>query len=153
MFETIREYALERLEALGDLGAMRRIHAEYYLTMAQVAELQLAGDDRKSWMDKLERDHGNLQATLVWASEQNDPIMQASLAGALSKFWQARGHLREGRYWLDNVLKRDSSYAEEGVALTVNKRAPLPLDLRIKMLIAAANLAAADLDCVAAAPL
>lgn len=153
MFETIREYALERLEALGELEAMRRIHAEYYLALAQVAELQLAGDDRKSWMDKLERDHGNLLATLAWASEQDDPIMLASLAGALSKFWQARGHLREGRYWLDNVLKRDSGYSEENAGLTVNERAPLPLDLRVKMLIEAANLAAADLDCVAAARL
>jgi tetratricopeptide (TPR) repeat protein len=79
--------------------------------------------------------------------------MQASLAGALSKFWQARGHLREGRYWLDNVLERDSGYAENKAELTVNKRAPLPLDLRIRMLIEAANLAAADLDCVAAAEL
>ena len=153
MFETIREYVLGRLEALGELGTIRRIHAEYYLTLARVAELQLAGDDRKSWMDKLERDHGNLQATLAWASEQDDPVMQASLAGALSKFWQARGHLREGRYWLDNVLKRDSGYAEEKAELTLNKRAPLPLDLRIRMLIEAANLAAADLDCVAAAEL
>ncbi|MDQ6694356.1 MAG: tetratricopeptide repeat protein [Chloroflexota bacterium] len=163
MLETIREYALECLEAMGESRAMRRIHAEYYLTLATVAESQLDGDDRKAWMERLESDHGNLQATLAWAAEQSSPEMQAGLAGALSKFWQARGHLREGRYWLNAVLERDAACAEEAAQIVAegftghagqaegrNRKTPLPMDLRIKMLVEAANLAAADIDCVEA---
>lgn len=144
MLETIREYALERLDALGERQVMRRLHAEYYLTLAKVAELQLEGDERKAWMDRLEVDHGNLQATLVWAAEQDNPEMQARLGAALSKFWQARGHLSEGRNWLNAVLARDG-YAGGGE--------PLPIDMRIKMLVEAGNLALVDIDCQEAARL
>ena len=44
MLETIREYAAERLDALADVEALRRRHAEYYLELARSANL----DDRSS---------------------------------------------------------------------------------------------------------
>ena len=38
MLETIREYGLERLELSGELPALRRRHAEYFLALAEKAE-------------------------------------------------------------------------------------------------------------------
>ena len=51
MLHVIREYALERLEAVGAAGglpeaeAVRRAHATYFLTMAERAEPELAGPE------------------------------------------------------------------------------------------------------------
>ena len=39
MLETIREYAAERLEAVADVEALRRRHADYYLELARSANL------------------------------------------------------------------------------------------------------------------
>src|SRR5262249_32918335 len=41
MLETIREYALERLELSGEAAVLRRRHAEHYLAWAKAAESDL----------------------------------------------------------------------------------------------------------------
>ena len=38
MLETIREYAVERLEASGEVEELRRAHAEWFLALAEQAE-------------------------------------------------------------------------------------------------------------------
>ena len=43
MLETVREYAFERLEGLGEADAVRRRHAEHYVGLAEAAELELEG--------------------------------------------------------------------------------------------------------------
>ena len=43
MLETIREYAVERLEESGEVDELRRRHAAYFLALAEEAEPNLRG--------------------------------------------------------------------------------------------------------------
>jgi predicted ATPase/class 3 adenylate cyclase len=104
MLETIREFAVERLEASGEAPAIRRRHAATFLALAEAAAPHLTRPEAPAWLDRLEREHDNLRAAIGWAIEQGDA--EAALRGgaALWRFWQMRGHVHEGRERLRAVL-------------------------------------------------
>jgi predicted ATPase len=104
MLVTIREYALERLEASGEAREIRQRHADAYCDLAHAAAPQLQGPDRKQWLDRLEREHGNLRAALEFLIASGAADEASRLVFALWRFWQSRGHLREGRMWADRAL-------------------------------------------------
>ena len=64
MLETIREFALELLDADDDLEQVQRRHAEYYLERARSIERLIRSPQAARAVDELERDHGNLRAAL-----------------------------------------------------------------------------------------
>jgi len=108
MLETIREYGLEALAACGKLEATRHAHAAYYLSMAEAAEPELVGPQQVLWMERLEREYGNLGAALQWALEQEYDSQEVALrlCGALREFWVLRGHLTEEKQLLARALVR-----------------------------------------------
>jgi tetratricopeptide (TPR) repeat protein len=107
MLETIREYALERLAENGEWEDLRRLHAEYYLALAEAAEPELTRARQAEWLEGLEREHDNLRAALEWCrTSPGGAEMGLRLAGALYWFWQVRGHLTEGRERLAATLRR-----------------------------------------------
>jgi hypothetical protein len=79
MLETIAEYALECLEERGELEELRRRHGEYYLKRARSVERLIRSPQAAKLLDRLERDHGNLQTALTWASH-GDPDRSLRLA-------------------------------------------------------------------------
>ena len=104
MLETIREYAVERLDASGsEADAVRRQHARFFLNLAEEAQPYLISRARTEWLARLEVELANLRAALTWC-HKNDTEMEARLAGALDWFWFFRGHLSEGRAWLEDIL-------------------------------------------------
>jgi predicted ATPase/class 3 adenylate cyclase len=104
MLETIREFGREQLGVGGDLEPVLRRHAEQYLGMAVQAEPHLTADDQGQWLDRCEQEHANLRAALRWAIEAGEADRAQEAAGALWRFWQQRGHLTEGRRWLEEIL-------------------------------------------------
>jgi predicted ATPase/DNA-binding CsgD family transcriptional regulator len=104
MLETMREYALEQLALSGETDAMERAHAGYYCGLAEYAEGHLLGSDVRAWLERLEREHDNLRQALGWALQQRDSALARRLSGALWRFWFLRGHLSEGRRWLEAAL-------------------------------------------------
>jgi predicted ATPase/class 3 adenylate cyclase len=111
MLETIREFGQEQLEAAGDLELVLGRHAEHFLGLAVEVEPHLVGDDQAAWLDRCEHEHANLRAALRWAIDRDEAGPAQAAAGALWRFWQQRGHLTEGRRWLDEVLAMPSGQA------------------------------------------
>jgi non-specific serine/threonine protein kinase len=108
MLGTIRDFARERLDASGERLAVQRRHAEHYLGVAEAAAPQLHGARQATWLDRLDREHGDLRAALAWCAE-HDVTMALRLGGALWRFWQVRGHVREGRAWLERMIEEDQA--------------------------------------------
>jgi predicted ATPase/class 3 adenylate cyclase len=104
MLQVIREYALERLEASGEAEALRRAHADYFLALAERMEPPLQGPETGAGLGRLEREYDNLRAALGWAQERGEAEIGLRLVAALREFWNARGHLREGRAWVEGLL-------------------------------------------------
>jgi predicted ATPase/serine/threonine protein kinase len=104
MLEVVRAYALEELEATGEAEMMRKLHAGYYLALAEEAERALLGE-RAAWLNRLEAEHDNLLAALYW-STRHDTETALRLTASLQEFWLIRGHLTEGRKWSETVLER-----------------------------------------------
>ena len=104
LLETIREFALERLEAAEEVSAARRAHAVRFLALAEEAYSHLTGPDQSIWLDRLEVEHGNLRLALTWAEAEGETDMAMRFGSALWRFWAARGHLREGRDRIERLL-------------------------------------------------
>ncbi len=104
MLETVREYALEHVERLPDVEAVRRRHAQFFLALAEEAEPHLTGAQQHVWLLRLEQEHPNIRAALRWAVDRRELNLAARLAGSLNRFWYLRGHQVEGRRWLDQIV-------------------------------------------------
>ncbi len=106
MLETIRDYAVERLEASGEAASMRQGHAEHFLALAEEAYPHLTGNP-KQWTDRLEAEYDNFRGALDHLQTAGATQLALQLAGALWKFWNQRGHFAEGRQRLQIVLAAD----------------------------------------------
>ena len=104
MLETIREFAVECLAAGGDQDEVRSRHARVYLGFAEAAAAMYTRRVVRSWLDLSEIDHDNLRAAFAWAVERQEGEVARRLSGALWRFWQMRGHLREGREKVEAAL-------------------------------------------------
>ncbi len=113
LLETVRQYASERLRQAGDGPALRRAHLDYYLELAEQAEPALSGADQPTWLARLHLEHDNLRAALEASGSPGlDPEVRVRLTTALHRFWYVRGHLREGRDWLESALARRPDAAD-----------------------------------------
>ena len=105
MLETIRDYAREQLTVNGETEESQRAHCQFYLQLAETAETQLNGPEQGIWLERLASDHDNLRAALHFTLDHGDAESALRLCGALWRFWFWRGHLSEGRGWLEQALK------------------------------------------------
>jgi non-specific serine/threonine protein kinase len=132
MLETVREFAVERLEAQGPAAtAVRRRHADYFTALAEEAGAALwdpvQGPNRAFWLDQLEADYGNLRAALAWA-DRHDSHIQLRIAAGLFDFWASRCYFEEGRTWLERALAQADGAASPARAKALHAAAFLALD-------------------------
>jgi predicted ATPase/DNA-binding SARP family transcriptional activator/DNA-binding CsgD family transcriptional regulator/Flp pilus assembly protein TadD len=117
LLEPVRQYAREKLEDGGEAEAVGRRHAEFFLALAEEAELELSRPRQAEWLDRLETEHDNLRAALTWALEL-EVDLGPRMAGALCRFWHTRGYLSEGRRYLEEAVARS-----DAVSATVRAKA------------------------------
>jgi len=101
LLETVRQYAAERL---GAADQAREQHAQYYVTLAEQAEPEGKGGREAVWLERLQAEHANLRAALGWFLAHGEVERVLHLARALWRFWWVRGHVTEGRQWLEAGL-------------------------------------------------
>jgi predicted ATPase/class 3 adenylate cyclase len=106
MLETIREYAVGRLEESGQAEELDRRHAEHFLALVESAEPRVR-EGSKEWLDRLEQEHDNLRAALERLEFLAELQLALRIAGAMSDVWYHRGHVAEGRRRLEGLLLSD----------------------------------------------
>jgi len=105
MLETIREYALEKLEASGEEALTKRAHAAYCLVLAEEEATEQSGAEGAEWLERFALEHDNFRAGLEWLTETGDAEWGLRLGAALFPFWEMREYLAEGRDRLGKLLK------------------------------------------------
>jgi non-specific serine/threonine protein kinase len=103
MLETVRMYAAERLSEAGEGDGVRRRHAEHFLALAEEGARHERRAGQEEWLERLAADHDDLRAALQWC-RAHDPGRWERLTLALAWYWLLRGHMSEGREWLQGVL-------------------------------------------------
>ncbi len=105
MLETIREYALERLDKAGVKQPAYAAYARYYLTLAEKTGRAIWQPDEARYLLRLTGERENLRAVLGWAIEE-DVEIGLRIAGALKRFWNYDGHFSEWRGQIEQLLRR-----------------------------------------------
>jgi predicted ATPase/DNA-binding CsgD family transcriptional regulator len=119
MLETIREYALEKLDAAGTAARLRHRHLGLFLARAEEAAPKLHDAYQQLWLNWLEGEHDNLRAALAWALESGHIEAGLRIAIAVTRFWEIRGYVQEGLTWFERLLAQ----ADEGIPLVVRAHA------------------------------
>jgi predicted ATPase/class 3 adenylate cyclase len=83
MLETIREYALERLDATGETSQVRMRHAVHYTDFAERAGSGLKGPQERAWLGRVEDELDNLRAAVMWSLASGDTHLACACVRAL----------------------------------------------------------------------
>lgn len=107
MLETIRQFASEQLSHLPERQDVERRHRAFFAQLAEDTESRLvSGAEQAELLDALEEDLGNFRVALA-APDGDSAAAALRMAGSLFLLWYVRGHLTEGRRWLEQVLARE----------------------------------------------
>ncbi|MBU3060530.1 LuxR C-terminal-related transcriptional regulator [Nocardia sp. NEAU-G5] len=105
MLETIREYGGQRLTELGETGALRKRHCDFFRALAQRTAEVWDGPGQAAGLAELRAEHDNLQAALDWATNEPAAAPEAlTLVIALRYHWCADTFLGDGRRWTERAL-------------------------------------------------
>ena len=119
MLETVHEFAREKLGRSGEAEEIKRVHAKYFLTLAEEAFPELIRANQLEWLERLEAEHDNMRAALSWALERKEAELVLKLGGALWLFWSMRGYYSEGRRWLEEALAMEGQGSSESRAMAL----------------------------------
>ncbi len=107
LLETVRQYARDRLGDSEGAAVVHGQHRDWYLALAERADPGLRGPDQTAWSQRLEAEHDNLRSALEWSMwDEAGAEAGSRLAWALMWFWLMRGHISEGREWLEKMASR-----------------------------------------------
>lgn len=109
MLETIREFAVEKLEQSGEGDQIAERHAVFFAGLVQESEKHLTGQDNEAWMNRLQKEHDNVRSVLRWSLETGNAAIGILSIAPAWRFWHFRGHLQEGRAWLERLLELPSA--------------------------------------------
>jgi predicted ATPase len=103
MLETIREFAVEMLEASGTADDYRTGHQAHYLELAERGNVALGTAAQVEWLERLGRENDNFRAVLRRALRRQDAASALRIGRALASYWYISGSYGEGRGWMEQV--------------------------------------------------
>jgi tetratricopeptide (TPR) repeat protein len=89
MFETIRQYARERLLEAGEAASIADSHFRWYAALVEAAVPGLQGPSMVDWLDRIDADAENVGAALEWGLEAS-PEAALQMCDALVEYWRVR---------------------------------------------------------------
>ena len=121
MLEMVREFGLDRLEETGEQVNAQTAHAAHFVAFGEQHHPNRVGylERVDARIERIEAEDGNFRAAFTSMVARDDTVGVLRLAGALAVFWHLRGHLREGRGWLEWALAHteQTPTAQRGRAL------------------------------------
>ena len=107
LLETVREYARTKLIEANEGESTFRRHRDLYLTLTDEASPAFFhGPEPVEWLRRLDEEHEDVRAALEWCLDQPAEAQSGlHIAAGLWRYWEIRGHLTEGRAWLERMLE------------------------------------------------
>jgi predicted ATPase len=94
LLETVRQYALERLEEAAEAHATRQRHLDFFLALAQQAHPALYGPEQAGWLSRLDLERENLLAAHAFCDHaQEGAQLGLRLVASIKIYWASRGLL------------------------------------------------------------
>jgi tetratricopeptide (TPR) repeat protein len=104
MLDSVRELALERLEASGQADQVRDDHARFFLRFAAGVHPAERGALDRSTLDRYVTESGNLGAAMRTFLDRGALDEAAGLGRALWQFWWVHHLTRPGIGWMEELL-------------------------------------------------
>jgi predicted ATPase len=111
MLETVREFALEQLEASGERGSLQLAHAAYALVLAEEVALHKSPAQLAEWLFACDEERDNIRAALAFLVETSNAPWALRLGVALYRYWELGEYFAEGRACLEAVLELPAAVA------------------------------------------
>jgi non-specific serine/threonine protein kinase len=102
MLETLRQFGREQLRIAGEEVETCTRYCAWVATLADAAASE--GRDQALWLARCDREVEHLRFVLGWMVEHRQVEGALRLATSLLAFWRQRGHIGEGRRWLERTL-------------------------------------------------
>jgi len=107
LLETMRHFALDRLDEAGEGEATRTRHLDLFIALAQKAKVELLGPQQGEWMRRLDLDHENmLAAHQRCAAVADGGERDLRLVIGLFGYWMNRALLLLGHQVTNEALRR-----------------------------------------------
>jgi predicted ATPase len=118
MLETLREYAIERLEESAERDNLRDRHARFFLALAEEGGRELERGEQEMWTRRLNAEHDNLRAALQHFTESSLPELELRLVAAIWRFWFDQGLWQESSRAVEQALASSSGSTPARVKVT-----------------------------------
>ena len=105
LHELVRQFAEQRLNAMGQLADTRTAHMRWMLALAEDSHDRIAGADAMRIFTILQSEQSNIRHALGWIVQQQQIEPGLRMTAALKRWWFHQGYLTEGRGWYDQVLR------------------------------------------------
>jgi predicted ATPase len=109
MLQTVREFALERLEAAGRRNEVFERHADYFLDRLDEAGASSADPAFSNWMETIEETYSDVQQALDWSLANQPRSKTLRGAQALREYWHRSGKAAEAARWAPRLLEGSES--------------------------------------------
>ena len=113
LLETIREFALDQVRALGEEEFLRQRHYAIYLQQFRTADSYLRGPEVVLWFTRLQPEHDNLRAAIAWTLDKARYEETAWLIIASIFYCRLRGHWYEELGWIQAMLPHRHQFIPE----------------------------------------
>jgi predicted ATPase/DNA-binding SARP family transcriptional activator len=104
LLETVVAYGLERLRDAGELEAMQRRHAHYYVEFAERAAAAVRTSEQCEWLERLCLEAPNLRRAMETAIGLGDADLALRLVNAMAWYWFLLGRIGEARRSIRQAL-------------------------------------------------
>jgi len=105
LLETVREFALQVLQARGEEAKARTAHLQHFVQLAERSHREILASRAEEWIARLRHEHANVDAALTWAKAAgNDDEAALRLAGSMMLYLKSATLLWLMTEWADHAL-------------------------------------------------
>ncbi len=126
MLETVRQFALAKLEEAGEARTARERHCRWCVALAEEADAHVRGPEAGQWLARLEVERENLLSAHAWCdAAPESAVAGLTLQGGLLYFWRNRNLHEFGLRLAEEALARPGAAAPTAPRAVLAARASL----------------------------